>query len=65
MEPVTFGSRSSSSSSRFIVSLRVTSLFLFCFFAFFGVLLFSKKKSTNYFFHFLANRAEMLVVSFK
>ena len=66
MEPVTFGSRSSSSSSRFIVSLRVTSLFLVLLFRVLEVLLFSKKKFNElFFFHFLANRAEMLVVSFK
>ena len=50
MEPVTFGSRSSSSSSRFIVSLRVTSLFLVLLFRVLEVLLFSKKKFNELFF---------------
>tara|TARA_B100001778_G_scaffold330467_1_gene333014 strand:- start:402 stop:743 length:342 start_codon:yes stop_codon:yes gene_type:complete len=65
MEPVTFGSRSSSSSSRFIVSLRVTSLFLVLLFRVLEFFFSQRRNSMNYFFHFLANRAEMLVVSFK
>ena len=45
MEPVTFGSRSSSSSSsRFIVSLRVTSLFLVLLFPFYRSSYFLKEE---------------------
>tara|TARA_B100000475_G_C14721748_1_gene197845 strand:+ start:77 stop:394 length:318 start_codon:yes stop_codon:yes gene_type:complete len=51
MEPVTFGSRSSSSSSsRFIVSLRVTSLFLVLLFPFYRSSYFLKEEIQCIFF---------------
>ena len=50
MEPVTFGSRSSSSSSRFIVSLRVTSLFLVLLFRVLEFFFSQRRNSMNYFF---------------